>query len=262
MKKKKKFFTLVELLIVTSLILILISIMLPALKESLETARSINCSANLRQVGIGTTGYISDNDDWLYSAYFQEDRLYCYMTMALVPYYARHLNSKTYTTAATKIWSLSKFLTCSSDDKRFVAESNRHLPIATNYELTVSSLFIEGSSSDPPAKVWGGGHYKINSYEQKRFRQITPNSVYCVEAFSSNVVGVGNLDANGLPYQGLSPKHNINEGYTNGYAEGWTTYAVNSASFVHKNACSFLFTDGHVTRYKRGKQFNTDWTPR
>ena len=235
--------------------------LLPALKSALENARSINCSSNLQQVGIGTTGYIADNDDWLYSAYYQESRQYCYMTMALVPYYAKRLNAKTYTTSATKIWSLSKYLSCASDKKRFVADTNKALPVATNYELTVSSLFVAGSSNDPPARIWGGGHYKINSYEQKRFRQITPNSVYCAEAFASNVIGVGDKDANGLPYQGLSPKHNINESYTNGYAEGWTVYAVNAASFAHKDTCSFLFTDGHVTKYKRGKQFSTDWIP-
>mgnify|MGYP002624098560 CR=1 FL=1 len=49
-------FTLVETLVVISIIMLLISIMLPALGKSRETARRSICASNMRQALIGITG--------------------------------------------------------------------------------------------------------------------------------------------------------------------------------------------------------------
>lgn len=54
-------FTLVELLVVISIIALLISLMLPSLSQSRELARNIRCKANLRQVAIASTAYSSEN---------------------------------------------------------------------------------------------------------------------------------------------------------------------------------------------------------
>jgi prepilin-type N-terminal cleavage/methylation domain-containing protein/prepilin-type processing-associated H-X9-DG protein len=50
---KKKGFTLVEMLVVITIIGILIALLLPALSAAREAARSAQCKANLRQFGIG-----------------------------------------------------------------------------------------------------------------------------------------------------------------------------------------------------------------
>jgi len=53
-------FTLIELLVIISIISILASLLLPALKNAMNSAKSINCTGNLKQVGLAALGYASD----------------------------------------------------------------------------------------------------------------------------------------------------------------------------------------------------------
>ncbi len=58
-------FTLVELLVVISIIAVMISVLLPALSKSRQAAMTIACAAQLRQLGIAYTGYMADFGGWL-----------------------------------------------------------------------------------------------------------------------------------------------------------------------------------------------------
>lgn len=63
-------FTLLELLVVISIIVILMSLLLPGLKSAKESAKKTICLANLKQLTTGSLLYISDNND-----YFPPSRL-------------------------------------------------------------------------------------------------------------------------------------------------------------------------------------------
>jgi prepilin-type N-terminal cleavage/methylation domain-containing protein/prepilin-type processing-associated H-X9-DG protein len=71
-RKRLHGFTLVELLVVVSLIVLLIAMLLPAVGRARDAARTAACAANMRQVYMGLSMYAADNRGLVPPASFQE----------------------------------------------------------------------------------------------------------------------------------------------------------------------------------------------
>ena len=64
MIRQRPAFTLVELLVVISIVALLIALLLPAIKNSRESARRVLCASRQRQIGLGLVQYAQDHLDY------------------------------------------------------------------------------------------------------------------------------------------------------------------------------------------------------
>lgn len=84
-------FTLVELLVVIAIIGLLVTLLLPSIKQMLASAYSATCMSNLRQLHVGTANYAQDHEGYVMYMGDPKERNYMH---EFLPYVSEVISNK------------------------------------------------------------------------------------------------------------------------------------------------------------------------
>lgn len=187
--RKNLKFTLVELLMVISIVIILASMLLPALNTARAAAKRIQCLNNVKNISVGLLGYIYDSNDWLPCHFSSSD---------YAP--AQLLDRGDYLKASTGIWQ------CPSAEFKsypygYLGGKNIHLgyEVCAGYRLSSSWLFspVKLSQISEPSKTGivadtkGGSSVDVMYYYGMNYIVSADTKVDCRHYGGFNVLFIG-----------------------------------------------------------------------
>ncbi|MBL4702483.1 MAG: type II secretion system protein [Phycisphaeraceae bacterium] len=227
--RKVNGFTLIELLVVISIIAMLISILLPALAKARESANSVRCLANLRQLGISIHAYAADYDDTVPPG--RDDS---------TP--GGHAWGENWIIRLANYTNRSgDILACPTGLARQEVVTLGTAPLASGYWVTKNNWFTNLSYRYNLTFGWygpknNGAHYPLSPVNRPRkisFFTHPANVVALVDADPSS--GPGNTGLFDLPtFSGYSPNFGLNN-----------TISLDRHT---NNGENYLFVDGHAGR--------------
>lgn len=216
-------FTLIELLVVISIISILISILLPALRKARLASQDVGCLSNLRQLGIVTTAYHSDHDEIFPTDLFyhngDDDRADNWDS-ELAPYLGIHNNWK----ASYDSLKFSPVFQCPRDWRKRAKTwaPNRRSYAASKVKSQSTGLTHEGV-------VWTGSGTAAPPRTSEI--RIPTKTVYLFDFQPTSY---------GLQYHAAYM-------HTDGWLGLSSVPKTPTGEYFHGNSMSFLFTDMHVS---------------
>lgn len=246
LEMKKKGFTLVELLVVISIIALLLSILMPSLQKAREQARAVVCKSRLKQLSLVIEFYKEANNNYILPRY---DKVLAEMIK----------NGQSSAPKGTQYWTnrltTYKYI---DFDSRNIFFCPSHIP--RNYEEAESKL---GNSWDNVGctfgmRDWYGPGESTNNeiYSPHKFDVIRSPSDFFLLADSI--------------WNTANPVYNLSQSYMIGLGD--STGNSGRIHVRHNKKASTLFADGHVESLKRDyfskeniertqKSYLGRWTP-
>lgn len=209
--KSKRAFTLIELLVVIAIIAALAALLLPTLSKSKESARSVACKSNLRQLGIAVNLYSGETGHYPASARFE-------LSGGPRVTYAWPAQLLAHVSSSTAVFK------CPSTPSEFAWPSNQSTHgFAFPYNVDWRAPFSYGYNGMGVAAVSGYGLGVEPSVALPTLRVLNP----------ADMIAIG--DSNGdRSSDGEISFHRFQ------------VYPVNPPGTRHNNGANVAFCDGHV----------------
>jgi len=214
MKRLRHNFTLIELLVVIAIIAILAAMLLPALTQARDRARSSNCTSNLKGIGQITAFYVADFNGYIPAA---QPRW------------------------GGDTWIAMFYATYTVQDKAMVCPAaTEAYPYKKFYDSPVAGASLNFIHSY-------GIHYKATGETRTQARK--HSVLQAQNANFSQLIHYGDCEADMFKTKGLqSMTGMIQPGsyWGNGLADTWYPVALR-----HSGGANFVMFDGHAASMKR-----------
>lgn len=224
-------FSLIELLVVISIISMMVGLLMPALAQGRESARALACAASLQQLGLGLAMYVEEDK----AHHFPERR---FPGLPSQMGTAQPEKSWVYTTERYFSAPPTEFAVCPSDDSPYWTQPTPGMPGRFREVSYGLNSYLAASSLGTP--TWEPQHETIGD-------------IYAITR-PSTLVSAGELPrvTNGAIVDSYSAYQIVHSAITNGEANLDENLAYFTGVEFHSNDTpNWLYLDGHVERSDR-----------